>query len=182
MPRIGPVADKLEDGAWRNRNFPDRLPPRRGERAGTGLGVLAVRRGGSEIRLEANCGMDHRARLEARRGMNDGTRLKARLGMDHPPSEEAVFGDDRQRAAAAELAAGDVGGADRVAQQLDQLQIQCGDDEAGGGFETHARQKQSRVPLQRITFDELQESVRMPVRMILVLLFSDSPDESGYAG
>ena len=148
MPHIGPVMDNLENRAWGNGNFPDRLPPGRGKGTRARLAVTAVwRRGWFELRLDVHCGMHYRTRFEARRGMDDGARLKARLGLDHPPGQEAVLNDEGQRTLWPELPAGDISRADGVAQQVDQLQVQCRNDEAGGGFQAHARQEQTRVPV-----------------------------------
>lgn len=100
---------------------------------------------------------DGRRRLDdARLRVNDRARLVERLRMNVPAVLDQRLGDEvaaredlgrrgEVAAAAARAGPGEIRRADRVAQELDQFQVQRGDDQGDVGLESHAPFKANGV-------------------------------------
>ena len=136
MRDIGFVSHDFKERARWDGHLPDELFPRRLDGRRAPRRPLRIGRGGRGFQLEARRRVIHGAWLETRRRVNARARENFGLGMDSP----ARFEDRRGREPAA-LAAGDVGGANRAANQAHDLQVGGGDNQAGDGIETHAMPK-----------------------------------------
>src|SRR5438309_592451 len=110
MRDIGFVADDFKDRPRGNRHRPDELFPRRLERGNRVRARFGFGRRRWRFELDPWCGMNHRARLESWRRMDAGTRENLGLRMKAYARLDDRRWDDAS--ARAELAAGDVGGAD----------------------------------------------------------------------
>ena len=136
MRDIGFVSHDFKCGARWDRHLPDELFPRRLDRRRVPRRQLWIARGGLGFQLEARRRVIDGPRLVMRRWMNAPARKNLWLGVD----ANARF-DDRRGRESTGFAAGDVRGADRSADEAHHLQVERGNNQAGGGFETHAMPK-----------------------------------------
>lgn len=136
MRDIGFVLHNFKDRARRNWCLPDELFPWRLDRRRAARRTWGLARCGFGFELEARRRVIHRPRLVMRCRVDAPARENLRLGMDSP----ARF-DERCWCEATIFAAGDVRGANRVADEAHDRQVGRGNNQAGYGFETHAMPK-----------------------------------------